>query len=88
MRKFQEMKLRYGKETLDVKTYDEKWYCEVEREVEDRLKKKENLIKGNDFSKDCGNENSDISLDEVEAAVEQSSATVLQVLKSRYLICA
>ena len=36
-----QMKLRYGKETLVVKTYDEKWYCEVEMEVEDRLKKRE-----------------------------------------------
>ena len=69
---FEEMKLRYGKETLDVKTYDEDWYSEVEEEVKARVKTEEDLIKGKDFSKDCGHENSDIRIEEVEAAVDQS----------------
>ena len=34
---FEEMKLRYGKETLDVKTYNEDWYSEVEEEVKARV---------------------------------------------------
>ena len=34
---FQEMKLRYGKESLDIKTYDEEWYYEVEEEVKTRV---------------------------------------------------
>ena len=42
---FQEMKLRYGKESLDVKKYDEEWYYEVEEEVNTRLETEENLIK-------------------------------------------
>ena len=71
---FEEMKLRYGKETLDVKTYDEDWYSEVEEEVKARVKTEEDLIKGKDFSKDCGHENSDIRIEEVEAAVDQSSS--------------
>ena len=69
---FEETKLRYGTETLDVKTYDEEWNYEVEEEVKARVKTEENLIKGKDFSKECGYENSNIRFEEVEAAVDLS----------------
>ena len=69
---FEEMKLRYGTETY-VKAYDEEWHYEVEEEVKARVKTEENLIKGKDFSKECGHENSDIRIEEVEAAVDPSS---------------
>ena len=57
---FQEMKLRYGKESLDVKTYDEEWYYEVEEEVKTRVEKEEAFIKEKDLGNECGYENSDI----------------------------
>ena len=79
---FQEMKLRYGKETLDVKTDDEEWYNEVEEEVKARVETEETLIRDKEFLKDCGHENSDILICEVE------QVTVLLVLKNRSSICA
>ena len=48
---FSEMKERYGKETLDVKTYDEDWYNTVENEVKDRLAREESTIKDPSFSR-------------------------------------
>ena len=72
---FQEMKLRYGKESLDVKTYDEEWYYEVEEEeVKTRVETEEAFIKEKDLGNECGYENSDIYIEEVQAAVDQSSS--------------
>ena len=51
------MKLRYGKESLDVKTYDEEWYYEVEEEVKTRVETEEAFIKEKDLGNECGYEN-------------------------------
>ena len=48
---FQEMKLRYGKETLDVKTYNEDWFCSVENEVQVKWQDENALIKERFFTK-------------------------------------
>ena len=48
-----------------------------------KLKTEETLIKEKDFSKNCGQENSDISVEEVEAASDL--AIVHKVQKSKYL---
>ena len=71
---FQEMKLRYGKETLDVKTYNEDWFCSVENEVQVKWQDENARIKERDFLQKCGHENSDIRIEEVEAAILQSSS--------------
>ena len=87
MKKFFRMKLRYGKESLDVKTYDEEWYYGVEEEVKTRVETEKSLIKEKDFEYECGHENSDIFIEEVEAAVDQSSMysapSPLHMLKER-----
>ena len=72
---FSQMKERYGKETLDVKTYDGDWYNTVENEVKDRLVREESKIKDPSFSDNCGFENSDIIIEEVEAAISTSSCS-------------
>ena len=68
------MELRYGKETLDVKTYNEDWFCSVENEVRVKWQDENALIKERDFLQKCGHENSDIRIEEVEAAILQSSS--------------
>ena len=70
---FSEMKMRYGKETLDVKTYDNEWYNSVENEVNDILDVEQSTIKDSHFTDNCGFENSDIIIEEVEAAISASS---------------
>ena len=69
----EEMKGRYGKETLDVNNYDEDWYNMVEKEVKNRLMTEESKIKDPQFGEQCGFENSDIIIKEVEAAIAVSS---------------
>ena len=59
---FNEMKGRYGKETLDLKNHDEDWY-----------NMEESKIKDPQFGDQCGFENSDIIIEEVEAAIAVSS---------------
>ena len=70
---FSEMKMRYGKETLDVKTYDNEWYKSVENEVKDILDVEQSTMKDSHFTDNCGFENSDIIIEEVEAAISASS---------------
>ena len=70
---FNEMKGRYGKETLEVKNHDEDWYNMVEKEVKNRLMTEESKIKDPQFGDQCGFENSDIIIEEVEAAIAVSS---------------
>ena len=69
---FDEMKGRYGKETLDMKNYDEDWYNMAEKEVKKRLMTEESKIKDPQFGDQCGFENSDIIIEEVEAAIAVS----------------
>ena len=75
---FQVMKLSYGKESFDIKTYDEEWYYEVEEEVKTRVETEEAFIKEKDLGNECGYEISDIFIEEVEAAVDQSSSNSAQ----------
>ena len=67
---FIEMKERYGKETLDVKESKPQWYKEVEEETERRIKIVEERIRQPAFREDCGHENYDLRVEEVEAAIE------------------
>ena len=69
---FTEMKKRYGKESLDVKAHDEDWFNSVEQEIKDVSTVEEAAIKDNSYLQDCGHENSDITIQEVEAAILQT----------------
>ena len=67
---FEEMKKRYGKESLDVKENEPEWYECVEQEARDRNEIELHNIKENTYSKNCSHENSNLLVEEVEAAVE------------------
>ena len=68
---FKEMKKRYGKETLQVKEDDEEWYCSVEEERKERLQTEQDIIISRNYAETCGNENSDITVGEVQSAISQ-----------------
>ena len=68
---FQEMKKRYGKETLDVKEDNPGWFETVEEEARVKTIDELRKIKDRKYSKDCENENSDIIIDEVQSSLEQ-----------------
>ncbi|MCW4261357.1 MAG: reverse transcriptase domain-containing protein [Candidatus Thiodiazotropha endolucinida] len=67
---FVEMKERYGKESLDVKELNSQWYEEVEEEADIRRAIEEDRISHPAFREDCGHENYDLHVEEVEAAIE------------------
>ena len=66
---FKELKKRYGKESLDVKDYDIDWYESVENDVLLKSKEYEEEISKPDFKDMCGHENSDLYVEEIEAAI-------------------
>ena len=68
---FQEMKKRYGKETLDVKEDNPGWFETVEEEARVKTINELRKIKDRKYSKECENENSDIITDEVQSSLEQ-----------------
>ena len=49
-----EIKERYGKETLDVKELDSKWYEKVENDTSSRVRIEEKRISEPKFSENCG----------------------------------
>ena len=65
------MKKRYGEETLQAKEDDEEWYCSVEEERKERLQTEQDKIARRDYAAPCGNENSDITVGEVQSAISQ-----------------
>lgn len=71
---FVEIKKRYGKETLDVRERNPTWYAEVEQEAELTNETERKNIKVNSYSQNCSHENSDITVDEVEAAIKGLSS--------------
>ena len=66
---FIELKKRYGKESLDVKDYDKDWYESVENDVLLKAREHEEEISKLDFKDMCGHENSDLYIEEIEAAI-------------------
>ena len=66
---FVEMKKRYGRESLDVKDYDEEWYYSIEQEMKERMQLKQEAMQSEDFLESCGHENSDLRVEEVESAI-------------------
>ena len=64
------MKDRYGKESLDVKEDEPDWYECVEQEARNRNEIEFHNIKENTYSENCSYENSNLLVEEVEAAVE------------------
>ena len=66
---FCELKTRYGKESLDVKDYDKDWYESVENDVLLKAREHEEEIRKPDFKDMCGHENSDLYVEEIEAAI-------------------
>ena len=69
---FTEMKKRYGKESLDVKAYNGDWFNSVKQEIKDISTVDEAAIHESRYLQDCGNENSDITFQEVETAILQT----------------
>ena len=59
---FKEMKNIYGKETLLVKEDDEDWYCSVKNERKE---------KDRDYAETCGNDNSGMTVREVQSNFSQ-----------------
>ena len=70
---FQELKKRYGKESLDVKNHDAEWFKWVEEEMERTALEEINEIQKPDFHDKCGHENSDLHVEEIEAAISALS---------------
>ena len=68
---FHEIKKRCGKESLDV-NYDIEGYRSVEEMIKTEIKERESVAK-RDFLNNCGHENSDLRIEEVEAAISQLS---------------
>ena len=68
-----EMKKHYGKESLDVKDKKPEWYNMVERQVKENIDQIKIDLNNNKNSDDF--ENSDLTIDEVEMAVESTSNT-------------
>ena len=64
------MKERYGKESLDVKEDEPDWYECVEQEARNRNEIEIHNIKESTYSENCSHENSNILVEEVEAAVD------------------
>ena len=67
---FEEIKERYGKESLDVKEDEPDWYECVEQEGKNRNEIEIHNIKESTYSENCSYENSNILVEEVEAAVD------------------
>ena len=59
---FKEMKNIYGKETLLAKEDDEDWYCSVKNERKE---------KDRDYAETCGNDNSGMTVREVQSNFSQ-----------------
>ena len=70
---FEEMKKRYGKESLDVKENEPAWYESVEKEAVDKNIDERLKIKERKYADNCSHENSDIRIEEVERAIEALS---------------
>ena len=70
---FEEMKKRYGKESLDVKENEPVWYESVEKEAVDKNIDERLKIKERKYADNCSHENSDIRIEEVERAIEALS---------------
>ena len=67
---FEEMKERYGKESLDIKEDEPDCYECVEQEARNRNEIEFHNIKESTYSENCSHENSNILVEEVEAAVD------------------
>ena len=69
---FEEMKKRYGKETLAVKEKDPAWYDSVEQEAKDKNESEHLNNRDRKYSETCSHENSDLTVEEVEAAIDKT----------------
>ena len=67
------MKKIFGKESLDVKEKDPDWYLSVEQEAKNKNESEQVKIKERNYSVTCSNENSGLTIIEVEAAIDTLS---------------
>ena len=81
---FIELKKRYGKESLDVKDYVKDWYESVENDVLLKAREHEEVISKSDFKDMSGHKNSDLYIEEIEAAISSLNNNSAPKIVSEY----